>query len=73
MDDRERIRLIVISAILFFIINLPIVHTIIFKSFEILFGFNNINTIKCIETDSFTWFGIISISILFAIILLLLL
>jgi len=73
MDDRERIRLIIIATIMFFIITLPFVHTHIFYIFELIFGSHKIHTIKCIDNNTFNIFGRITISAIFAIILLLLL
>ena len=69
MNDTERIRLIVFSAVLFFILTLPFTTETIIKIFELLFGFHNITTFKCIDTNNYSIFGRIVISIIFAIIL----
>jgi hypothetical protein len=73
MNDTERIRLIVFSAILFFILTLPFTTDIIIKLFELLFGINNLHTFIVLDTNNYSIFGRIVISIIFAIILLLLL
>jgi|TARA_B110000285_G_C15133529_1_gene625278 hypothetical protein len=73
MNDKERIRLIVFSAILFFILTLPFTTDIIIKLFELIFGFNNLNTFITLDTNNYSIFGRIVISFIFAIILLLLL
>jgi hypothetical protein len=73
MNDTERIRLIVFSAILFFILTLPFTTDIIIKLFELLFGINNLHTFIVLDTNTYSIFGRIVISIIFAIILLLLL
>jgi hypothetical protein len=72
MNDTERIRLIVFSAILFFILTLPFTTDTIIKLFELIFGFNNLNTFVS-DTNNYSIFGRIVISIIFGIILVLLL
>ena len=73
MDNTERIRLIVFSSILFFILTLPFITNVIIKIFELLFGFNNLNTFKVNDSNDYTIFGRIVISVIYAIILILLL
>lgn len=73
MDNTERIRLIVFSSILFFILTLPFTTNLIIKLFEFLFGFNNLDTFKLNESNDYTIFGRIVISIIYAIILIILL
>lgn len=73
MDNTDRIRLIVFSSILFFILTLPFVTNVIIKMFELIFGFKNLNTFKLNESNDYTIFGRIVISIIYAIILILLL
>lgn len=73
MDNTDRIRLIVFSSILFFILTLPFMTNIIIKMFELIFGFKNLNTFKLNESNDYTIFGRIVISIIYAIILILLL
>lgn len=73
MNDTERIRLIVFSAILFFILTLPFTTDTIIKLFELIFGINNLNTFVIFDTNNYSIFGRIVISIIFAIILVLLL
>jgi hypothetical protein len=72
MNDTERIRLIVFSAILFFILTLPFTTDTIIKLFELIFGFNNLSTFVS-DTNNYSIFGRIVISIIFGIILVLLL
>ena len=73
MDNTERIRLIVFSSILFFILTLPFITNVIIKVFELLFGFNNLNTFKVNDSNDYTIFGRIVISVIYAIVLILLL
>ena len=73
MDNTERIRLIVFSSILFFILTLPFITNVIIKIFELLFGLNNLNTFKVNDSNDYTIFGRIVISVIYAIILILLL
>ena len=73
MDNTERIRLIVFSSILFFILTLPFITNVIIKIFELLFGFNNLNTFKVNDSNDYTIFGRIVISVIYAIVLILLL
>ena len=73
MNDTERIRLIIIAAILFFILTLPFTTDTIIKLFELIFGFNNVGTFVTADTNNYSIFGRIVISIIFAIILLILL
>ena len=73
MDNTDRIRLIIFSSILFFILTLPFITNLIIKLFELLFGFKNLNTFKLNETNDYTIFGRIVISIIYAIILILVL
>lgn len=73
MNDTERIRLLVFSAILFFLLTLPLTTEGIIKIFELLFGFNNLNTFKNFDNNNYSIFGRIVVSIIFAIILLFLL
>lgn len=73
MDNTDRIRLIVFSSILFFILTLPFMTNVIIKMFELIFGFKNLNTFKLNESNDYTIFGRIVISIIYAIILILLL
>tara|TARA_B000000477_G_C6050644_1_gene210014 strand:+ start:196 stop:417 length:222 start_codon:yes stop_codon:yes gene_type:complete len=73
MNDTERIRLLVFAAILFFLLTLPLTTEGIIKIFELLFGFNNLNTFKNVDNNNYSIFGRIVVSIIFAIILLFLL
>lgn len=73
MNDTERIRLLVFAAILFFLLTLPLTTDGIIKIFELLFGFNNLNTFKNFDNNNYSIFGRIVVSIIFAIILLFLL
>lgn len=73
MEDKEKVRLIIISSILFFIFSLTFFHELLFKIFEYLFGYSKLNTIKDDETDTFNIFGKIVLGIIYAIVLLLLL
>ena len=73
MNDTERIRLLVFAAILFFLLTLPLTTEGIIKIFELLFGFNNLNTFKNFDNNNYSIFGRIVVSIIFAIILLFLL
>ena len=73
MDNTERIRLIVFSSILFFILTLPFITNVIIKIFELLFGLNNLNTFKVNDSNDYTIFGRIVISVIYAIVLILLL
>ena len=73
MDNTDRIRLIVFSSILFFILTLPFITNLIIKLFELIFGFKNLDTFKLNESNDYTIFGRIVISIIYAIILILLL
>jgi hypothetical protein len=73
MNDTERIRLLVFAAILFFLLTLPLTTDGIIKIFELLFGFNNLNTFKDFDNNNYSIFGRIVVSIIFAIILLFLL
>ena len=73
MNDTERIRILVFSAILFFIITLQFSMDAIIKIFELIFGFNNISTFKDFQTNNYSIFGRIVVSIIFAIILILIL
>ncbi len=73
MDNTDRIRLIIFSSILFFILTLPFITSSIIKMFELIFGFKNLDTFKLNETNDYTIFGRIVISIIYAIILILVL
>ena len=73
MNDTERIRLLVFSVVLFFILTLPFTTDAIIKLFEFIFGFNNISTFKDFDNNNYSIFGRVVVSIVFGIILLFLL
>jgi|TARA_B000000475_G_scaffold225932_1_gene190066 hypothetical protein len=72
MNDKDRFKLIIISFILFFIFNLNIFHTLFINIFQILFGFDKINTIID-DNNNINIFGKIILSFIFSILIIILL